>query len=111
VCDTLSTLGYPVREQGTYAEGDMLPETHVTYQILYQPNGSHADNAPTSTISGVQVTLYSKDPAIVQSADDSIKAVMIPAGFMRAGGRPLPFDKETGHYSYASTYNLYEMEG
>lgn len=111
ICNTLELLGYPVREQGTYPAGASLPATLVTYQIIGQDNETHADNQPTSTTTSVQVALYSQDPAIVQTADQSLKAVLLPAGFTRAGGRSLPFDADTGRYGYVSTYNLYEMEG
>lgn len=108
---TLSGLGYPVREQGSYGEHETLPETHITYFILNQDDASHADNQPTSTTTAVQVALYSKQPAIVQQANQTLKAIMMPAGFLRAGGRNLPFDSDTGHYGYTSTYNFYDLEG
>ena len=109
--DRLSLLGYPVKEQGTYSADDTLPETFATYQIIDSPNNTHADNQPTSTTHRVQTVLYSKDPAIVQGADAALKGVMLPAKFMRAGGRPLPFSQNTGHYAYTSDYRYYDMEG
>lgn len=111
VYNTLLNLGYPVAEQGTYAITAKLPETHVTYQIIDSSNNSHADNASTSQTTRVQVTLYSKKPALKQGADAAIKAVMLPAGFMRVGGRDLPFDQTTGHYAYTCDYRYYDMEG
>jgi hypothetical protein len=111
VYDTLLAMGYPVKEQGTYSAGATLPETHVTYQIIDSPNNSHADNAPTSQTTRVQVTLYSKKPALKQGADEAFKAVLLPAGFMRAGGRDLPFAQATGHYAYTCDYRFYDTEG
>jgi len=110
VFDTLSALGYPVREQGTYGPDASLPETHITYQIIDSPNNSHADNLPTSQTSRVQVTIYSRKPAIKQGADAALKAVMLPAGFMRAGGRDLPYNSDTGHYAFTSDYRFYQRE-
>ncbi len=110
VNDTLKTLGYPVREQGTYKPTDTQPETHVTYQLIDSPNNSHADNQPTSQTTRVQVTLYSKKPALKQGADTAFKSVMLPAGFMRVGGRDLPFNAATGHYAYTCDYRFHEME-
>jgi hypothetical protein len=107
----LTSIGYPVREQGTYAQNETLPETFITYFVLDQPNESHADNIPTSTTTKVRVTLYSRKPAIVQQTNIVLKEAMLPAGFLRAGGRNLPFDPDTGHYGYVSTYNYFEMEG
>lgn len=108
---TLTGLGYPVREQGSYGPQETLPDTHVTYFIVDQDDAAHADNRPTSVIHSVQVALYSKDPAIVQTADQTLWSVMAPAGFMRGRGRALPFDGDTGHYGYVRTYNFYDMEG
>jgi hypothetical protein len=111
VFTTLSTLGYSVREQGTYGQDEVLPETHITYNIADQDDISHADNRPTATMTRIQVALYSKDPAIVQQANKTLKDLLLPAGFLRAGGRNLPFDADTGHYGYISTYNFYDLEG
>lgn len=110
IYDTLSMLGYPVKEQGTYAPGTTLPETHITYQIINDSNNSHADNGPTSTTTRIQLALYSKKPAIKQSADNLLKSVMLPAGFLRVGGRDLPFNSSTGYYGYTCDYRYYESE-
>jgi len=107
---TLAPLGYPVRQQGSYAPGATLPETLVTYQVIDQPNGAHADNRPGSTIHRIQISMYSKRPALVQGADAAIKGVLLPAGFLRVTGRDLPLDHETGHYGYTSDYRFYESE-
>lgn len=106
----LSGLGYTVREQGTFGSTETLPATFITYQLIEQPNDSHYDNRPISTTSRMQVTLYSQDPAIKQNADNLFKSVLLPAGFMRAGGRDLPFNSDTGHYAYTSDYRYYDME-
>ena len=111
ICSVLEELGYAVREQGSYGEEESLPETYVTYFVLEQANESHADNRPTATRTSVQITLWSSDPVKIQSADANLKALLIPAGFLRAGGRNLPFSQKTGYYGYASTYNHHEMEG
>jgi hypothetical protein len=104
----LAPSGYPVREQGSFGAGDTLPETLITYQILDQPDISHADNAPRAMMSYVRVAVYSKDPATLQGADQMLRALLTPDGFLRAGGRGLPFDPDTEHYGYVSEYRLYE---
>lgn len=111
VTDTLSPLGYPVREQGSYGPNAKLPETLITYQLIASDNETHADNMPTSTTYRVQVALYSTRPGIVQAAEQTIRPVMLAAGFMRASGRSLPTDRDTGHYGYVTDYNYYDMEG
>ncbi|WP_373232104.1 hypothetical protein [Cohnella sp.] len=110
VYGTLSALGYPVREQGTYAPGDELPETHVTYFFVDSPNDSHADNEPTSTTTRIQVALYSRDPEIKQAANATLKDVMLPAGFLRVGGGDLPYNTATGHYGFRCDFRFYDME-
>ncbi|MDP4095472.1 hypothetical protein OIN60_01525 [Paenibacillus sp. P96] len=109
IYDTLLQLGYPVREQGTYAEGEVLPETFVTYQVIDTPDVSHADNLPTAWTVRIQVALYSKKPAIKQGAEAAIRDVMLPADFMRIGGRDLPYSQATGHYAYTCDYRYYDQ--
>ena len=110
IYSTLEQLGHDVREQGTYAEDETLPESFTTYQLIDDSPARHADNKPTSLVWRVQVALYSKRPAIKQNASEAIKAVMLAAGFMRVGGRDLPFSEATGHYGYTCDYRFYEME-
>ena len=110
ICDTLAPLGYTVKEQGTYPLGATLPETFITYFIVDSPNGSFADNMPTSKTSRIQLVLYSKKPSIKQTADNLFKSVMLLGGFLRVGGRDLPFNAGTGHYAYTCDYRYYEME-
>ena len=107
IYDALSSLGYQVREQGTYAEDEVLPETLITYQLIDEPDSAHYENIPVGKISRFQVAMYSKDPVIKQSADNLLRSVMFPAGFMRASGRDLPFDKDTGQYGYTSDYRYF----
>ena len=107
IYDTLSPLGYPVREQGTYGEDEVLPDTLVTYQLVDEPDLAHYENSPSGKVPRFQVALYSKDPAIKQNADTLLRSVMLPAGFMRSSGRDLPFDPDTGHYGYTSDYRYF----
>lgn len=107
---TLSPLGYSIREQGSYGQNENLPETFITYFILNSPDISFADNLPTARTTQVQISLYSKKPNIVQSADATIKNLMRSAGFLRLGGRSLPFEPVTGHYCWTQDYRLYETE-
>lgn len=108
--NALARLGCDVREQGTYGKDTNLPETFATYQIIDSPSNSYADGKPTSITYRVQVAIYSKKPAMVQSAEPSLKTTMEASGFMRVGGRALPFDAQTGHYGYTCDYRLYDSE-
>lgn len=109
ISDALATLELPYQEQGTMNK-DTLPATFITYQLLTEDGVSYADNLPTANSTLVQLALYSTDPAIKQTAKATLTGAMRPAGFTRAGGRDLPFDKETGHYGYACDFRYYETE-
>ena len=111
IYDALSSLGYPVREQGTYAADEVLPVTMITYQLIDEPDSAHYENLPFGKITRFQIAFYAKDPSKKQSADGLLRSVMIPAGFLRASGRDLPFNSDTGHYGYISDYRFYETEG
>lgn len=74
------------------------------------PNETHYDNVPESTTYRIQITMYSKKPSIVQASDAGIKAALYLGGFQRVSGRALPFNKETGHYAWATDYKFYEYE-
>ncbi len=110
ISDALKEAGYPVSEQGSYSPDEVLPDTFITYLILDSPNTSHADNLPTSTTWLVQLALYSKQPLIVQSAEDTFKGLLLPSGFLRVSGRSLPFNSLTGHYGWTCDYRYYESE-
>lgn len=110
IYDTLSAIGYPVYEQGSLGDDDPMPADLITYQLINKSDITHSDNLPTSNVVRVQVALYSTDPEIKQSADATLWAVMKPAGFMRMGGRDLPFDPSTGHYGYVCEYRIYQKE-
>lgn len=110
IVTTLSPLGYSIREQGSYRSNENLPETFITYLLINSPNRSFADNLPLSRTTQIQVSLYSKNPQIVQSADSDIKNLMLSAGFLRINGRSLPYEPMTGHYCWTNDYRLYETE-
>ncbi len=107
----LNTLGYTVREQGSFGATETLPTTFITYQVIAVGDINHFDNAPNLYTTRVQVALYSTDPAITQAADATLWTPLKAAGFMRlSGGRQLPFDAASGHYGYTRDYRLLERE-
>ncbi|MPM27249.1 hypothetical protein SDC9_73759 [bioreactor metagenome] len=112
VCGTLEPVGFPVGKQGSFSAEDEknLPETYITYQVIDTPSKSYADNRPTGRSTRIQLTMYSSNPELTQGADSTFKAVMIPAGFMRVGGRDLPYDPSTGRGGYTCDYRYYDME-
>jgi hypothetical protein len=107
----LDASGYVYRQQGSFAPDEVLPETFITYQVIFKEDIAHACNAPYASSARVQMALYSKDPAVAQSADQILKGIMLPAGFTRYTGRQLPYMADTGHYGYTCDYKYYLEEG
>lgn len=110
LCAALAPAGYPVREQGSYGADETLPETHITYDMMGESDGAYYDNQASMNTSTFRVFFYSKKPALVQGAKDTLKSVLLPAGFLKGVGRRLPFDPSTGHYGYVCEYKLNERE-
>jgi len=108
--NALAPLGYPVKEQGTYPPGTILPETYITYFLVDSPNETHYDNVPESTTNRIQLCIYSKKPSIKQTGDKTLKSVMLPGSFLRVGGRDLPYNASTGHYCYTCDYRYFDQE-
>lgn len=103
----LNLLGYDVKEEGSYGRPENLSDTYITYFIVDNPTYAAYDNLFKSSQPRIQLKLYSRKPSIKQNADELFKSVMIPAGFMRVGGRDLPFNSDTGHYCYICDYRYY----
>ena len=110
VAAVLDASGFIYRQQGSFLPTEPLPETFLTYQIINNEDVAHACNKPYACSARVQMTLYSTDPAIVQSANETLKSIMLPAGFTRFIGRDLPFSADTGHYGYTCDYKYYIQE-
>lgn len=110
IYNTLTPLGCEVKEEGSYEPNAVLPDTYITYFIVDSPNTGYADNLPTGYEPRIQLKINTTDPEIKQNADILFRSVMLPVGFTRVGGRDLPFDSDTGHYSYTCDYRLYIQE-
>lgn len=106
----LGNSGYTFREQGSFMADEPLPETFITYQVIDKEDVAHACNLPYASSARVQMTLYSTDPEIVQSADRTLKSILLPAGFTRFTGRGLPYMADTGHYGYTCDYKYLIQE-
>lgn len=108
IYSSLNTSGYPVKEHGTFGNEERLPDTFMTYQLLDDEDASHADNKATRVKTIIQVTLYTKSPELYHGSRTLIHDLLSPSGFLRSGGRPLPFQAKSEHYAYASTYHHYQ---
>ena len=103
ICEALQPLGYEVVEQGSYA-GKRLPSTYITYMKTSDKNVTHTGNKAVGNIDRVQVTLWSTDPAVKQSARETLDGCLLPLGFLRIGGRDLSYSHPSGHYGYTCDY-------
>lgn len=106
----LGSSGYTYREQGSFMAGEPIPDTFITYQVIDKEDVAFACNLPYASLARVQMTMYSTDPAVVQSADQTLKGILLPAGFTRYSGRELPYMADTGHYGYTCDYKFLIQE-
>jgi len=93
--DALTSLGYEVRLQGSYADGEPLPESFITYYIVDAPDASFYDDKPMLTHHRIQIVFYSKLISKINSVPDQIYSLLKTAGFIREGkGRDYGFENE-----------------
>lgn len=78
-----------------------LPDQYVVYQLVVGNPEQHADDAETLRSYTMQVTIWSRN-GLVTVPD--VNAAMIAAGFQKGPERPLPQDRETGHYGLAKDF-------
>ena len=105
--DALSPLNYTVYEDGTVPAAE-APDTYLTYFIVFeQPEGA-ANNRDRTLNSRVQVSMWSKDPALTQNALTTITAAMKAAGFLFINAGPQRFNAEIQRYGWRGDYRLYK---
>lgn len=84
LCDNLESLGYEVFLQGTYS-GDDYPDNFITYICNDSPDGDHYDDEPQNWIWNFTVIFYSRNPYLLETAPDAIRARLKAAGFIPQG--------------------------
>lgn len=82
---TIETLGYPVRRQGSFASDETYPDDFFTYWNNASDDGSHYDNAATSTIWDFDVNFYSINTSRTYSELAKCKKALKNAGFIISG--------------------------
>lgn len=103
----LADLGYVTRQQGDFTEHEPLPETFLTYLLITADEAGYYSNVGRKSTYLVQIALYSRDKVIVDNAENTLKSILKPKGYLFSTGRDLPKDKNTQHYGYAADYRLY----
>jgi len=110
IYDTLTPLGYDVRQQGSYSENEELPDTFITYWLKQVSPSKHYDGEISSYKFQIQIVFYSIDAELLQAADTLIRSVMSPANFMYASGEDITFREITNRYAYGMRFNYYYKE-
>jgi hypothetical protein len=110
IYDTLSPLGYEVKQQGTYSADAALPETFITYWLSRATPTGHYNNATVSMTYELQIVLYSLDPTIQQGADALLRSALSQADFLCGDGQDITFSEITRHYAYGMRIKYYLEE-
>ena len=104
----LETFGYPVKLQGSIAEGEKYPDTFITFWTDEVEDGSHYDDRPANWVWDFEVFFYSTDPELVNSKPDEIRKALTASGFIPRGkGWDIPSDEPT-HTGWAQEYYYIE---
>lgn len=93
--DILETFGYPVSLQGSYEEGDELPESFITFWN-YETNLRFIDNEIQATEYVYRVYFYSTDPITVNSLPSKVRNSLMKNNFHCSGDYDL--DSEVDKY-------------
>ena len=83
--EVLTTLGYPVRLQGSLAANEAYPDSFFTFWNNSSDDGSHYDNGPIFYVWNFDVNFYSIDPALVYSQLEAARVALKNAGFIVSG--------------------------
>lgn len=94
--NTLSSLGYPVKLQGSIEKNEQYPESFFTFWENDSYDGSHYDNNPINYIHNFDVNFYSIDPTLVNTVLLEAKTELKKVGFIMTGkGYDVPSDEPT----------------
>ena len=108
-CETvLTAIGLPYDLERMTCATTQLPDTYIVYFLVDDPGKGWADNAETSHVPRIQVSLFYRDLSTVLTIPDQIEAAFIAANFMRVGAGRIPYSEDTGHYGWRCDFRLYE---
>lgn len=94
--NTLSSLDYPVKLQGSIEKDEPYPDSFFTFWNNDGYDGSHYDNKPINNIWDFDVNFYSVDPTLVNTVLLEAKTELKKVGFIITGkGYDIPTDEPT----------------
>jgi len=100
--------GIPYYFERADSDKPQLPNKFITWSLVSAPPKTSADGKERTYMPKIQVSFYFKNKSDLITIPDLIYQRMIKEGFRRAATRPIPFQKETGHYGQASDFIILE---
>lgn len=82
---TISSLGYPIIQQGSLGQNEAYPESFFTFWNNYSDGAGYYDNAEHSIIWDFDLNFYSTNPHLVNTKLLEAKALLKQAGFIVNG--------------------------
>ena len=107
--ENLSSIGYPVFLQGTFCGAD-YPDSFITYIVNSADDRSHYDNETDSFNWGVSVLFYSKNPELLFSVPDLIRAKLKNAGFIPQGKGYNIYSDDPNFSGWTTDYLFFEKD-
>lgn len=83
--ETLEPLGYPIFQQGSFAEDDIYPESFFTYWNNETYGTEHYDNNDNSCVWDFDLNFYSYRVDLVDTVLLNAKSLLKQAGFIVNG--------------------------
>lgn len=83
--EVLSTFGYPVRLQGSFAEDKKYPEHFFTFWNNSSDSQSYYDNDEKTIVYNYDVNFYSTNPEYVYTKLREAKTLLKENGFIVSG--------------------------
>ena len=83
--EVLSTFGYPVRLQGSFAEDEKYPEYFFTFWNNSSDSQSYYDNDEKTILYNYDVNFYSTNPDYVYTKMREAKKLLKEKGFIVSG--------------------------
>ncbi len=106
--EILTSIGLPYRFERMTCDATQLPDTFIVYFLVDDNGKSWANNAETSHVPRMQVSLFYRDISKALTVPDQIEAAFMADNFMRVGSGRIPYQDTTGHYGWRCDFRYYE---